>query len=287
MKQSLKTTFLFSFGLLIACGDTDKDGLSDAEEKELGTDPESSDSDGDGLNDYEEATDLNTDPTQKDSDGDGYWDSWEITEGTDPTDAESKIYTGGWPYQPDKGEGGSMDDASLTVGVEMPRLELMDQFGEMVDLYDFSKQGKLTIVDISAMWCGPCRGFAAWLSDSTMSDGVENPDLQGSIDYWQSQHPTLREKIHSGKVQWLTILGQNSYGDVPAASDLAAWYADYPDPYIPVLADTSDSFLANNFLDNGWPTIFLLDGNMVVGMVPGGGNSFYQVLEYVDDLELD
>jgi len=275
MNRTLKTMFLLSFGLMTACGDTDKDGLSDAEEKELGTDPESVDSDGDGLTDYEEATELNTDPTQKDSDGDGYWDPWEITEGSDPMDADSKIYIGGWPYQPDKKEGAAQADANLSVGAEMTRVKLLDQFGEEVDLFDFSKHGKLTIVDVSAIWCGPCNGMASWLSGG--------PDSYG----WGEAYPTIADKVHSGKVHWITILGEDSGGAIPDVSKLAQWYADYPDPNIPVLADTSDSLFKNSYLSGGWPTVFVLDGNMVVGVVPGGGNNFYQALDYIEGLDLD
>lgn len=44
------------------------------------------DQDGDGLSDAEEAA-LGTDPTLADSDGDGYWDGWEQAAGSDPLDA--------------------------------------------------------------------------------------------------------------------------------------------------------------------------------------------------------
>jgi len=51
--------------------DLDKDGLENGLEVELGTNPKSSDSDGDGLSDYGEYCKYRTDPTKKDSDEDG------------------------------------------------------------------------------------------------------------------------------------------------------------------------------------------------------------------------
>ena len=58
-----------------ACDDDDdNDGLSDAEESQLGTDPLLADTDGDGLSDKEES-DGNTDPLRDDSDGDGVLDN--------------------------------------------------------------------------------------------------------------------------------------------------------------------------------------------------------------------
>ncbi len=88
--------------------DTDLDGLSDAEEVALGTnpalidsdgdslsdfievkstqktDPMKADTDGDGLNDYEEINNWGTDPLIADTDGDGYDDGSEVKAGYNP-----------------------------------------------------------------------------------------------------------------------------------------------------------------------------------------------------------
>ncbi|MHC4331794.1 MAG: M56 family metallopeptidase [Planctomycetota bacterium] len=55
--------------------DLDKDGLENRLEAELGTNPKSSDTDGDSLSDYDEHCKYRTDPTKKDSDEDGKPDS--------------------------------------------------------------------------------------------------------------------------------------------------------------------------------------------------------------------
>lgn len=68
--------------------DSDGDGLSDAREAELGTDPNNPDSDGDGINDGDEVT-LGTDPNNTDTDGDGVSDGEEVAAGSDPNDASS------------------------------------------------------------------------------------------------------------------------------------------------------------------------------------------------------
>lgn len=54
--------------------DTDGDGLTDAAERTLGTDPELADTDGDGLSDGEE-DEAGTSPLARDSDGDGLDDA--------------------------------------------------------------------------------------------------------------------------------------------------------------------------------------------------------------------
>lgn len=58
--------------------DSDGDGLSDAEELQLGTDPHNPDTDGDGLTDGEEVKKYFTDPLNPDTDYDGLTDGAEV-----------------------------------------------------------------------------------------------------------------------------------------------------------------------------------------------------------------
>ena len=62
---------------------------------EGGSDP-SVDTDGDGLTDAEER-ELGSDPAKVDTDGDGWEDGVEDGYHTDPADASDHPYTGGWP----------------------------------------------------------------------------------------------------------------------------------------------------------------------------------------------
>lgn len=61
-------------------GNTDKDmdGLIKKEEKEIGTDPENPDTDGDGLKDGEEVNTYKSNPLNADTDGDGLKDGEEV-----------------------------------------------------------------------------------------------------------------------------------------------------------------------------------------------------------------
>jgi outer membrane protein OmpA-like peptidoglycan-associated protein len=70
--------------------DTDGDGLTDDEERELGTDPFNADTDGDGISDGDEVHIYHTDPLNKDTDGDGLSDYDEIfTYHTDPLNKDT------------------------------------------------------------------------------------------------------------------------------------------------------------------------------------------------------
>lgn len=64
--------------------DTDKDGLPDAKEGQIGTDFKSADSDSDGLTDGAEVNIWGTDPLKKDTDGDSFPDGQEVMNGFNP-----------------------------------------------------------------------------------------------------------------------------------------------------------------------------------------------------------
>jgi YD repeat-containing protein len=71
--------------------DPDGDGLTNTQEKTLGTNPTIADTDGDGLTDGQEDANHNgqrdaneTNPLSADTDGDGIPDGWEVTRGLSP-----------------------------------------------------------------------------------------------------------------------------------------------------------------------------------------------------------
>ena len=270
-------SLIFLSGLtLIACNkDTDGDGLTDREEADFGSDPEKVDSDDDGLTDAEEF-DYSSDPNNSDSDGDSYLDGWEIAEGTDPADAESRIYTGYWPYNPSKDDFDaptSASEVSTSDGSPLLRAELLDQFGDMVDLYDFAGQGKYVAVDISAIWCPPCNDLARAIANGNPNAG------------W-GRAP---EMVHNGDLYWLTILGENNSGRIPTLENLQDWYEDYPDDKVPVLADTENSDYVNSLIQGGWPTIWVFDENLelVAGPRPDSQGGHYYALDFISNLEVE
>jgi hypothetical protein len=64
--------------------DDDRDGLTNAEEAELGTNPHSFDTDNDSLSDIIEVRTMKTDPKKADTDGDGFSDGQEVLNGYNP-----------------------------------------------------------------------------------------------------------------------------------------------------------------------------------------------------------
>lgn len=259
---------------LVACGDkeeedTDGDGISDTDEEALGTDPENADSDADGLEDGVEA-DMGTDPLAVDTDGDTYWDSWEVTEGTDPLDESSRIYIGYWPYNPDKDsmEMGDWSDFDGSEDQFLPGTQLLDQWGDTVDLHDFAGQGKPIMIDVSAIWCGPCNGLASWLSG-------------GSDPYdWNSYWPHVREAVENGDMYWITVLSQDNNGNVPDLSDLEGWYEDYTDERVAILSDENEDFVQ---IVSAFPSMFFFDENFQLVQAPGSVN-FYKPMDVAEEM---
>ena len=125
--------------------DTDSDGLVECEELELGTDPNAADSDEDGLTDAEEVA-LGTDPLTIDTDGDGYDDGVEADCVSDPLNAEEVCYACGWEHN----DPGNLESNGSEVGDVVANIQLVDQCGEMVDLWDF--HGEYHVLYMTAAW---------------------------------------------------------------------------------------------------------------------------------------
>ncbi len=64
--------------------DADNDGISNADEKTKGLNPNEYDTDGDGLSDKAEIEQYKTDPKKADTDGDTFWDGVELMKGYNP-----------------------------------------------------------------------------------------------------------------------------------------------------------------------------------------------------------
>ncbi len=269
---------------LMACQDKSDGGDSGAaassepassEDDGTADEDDGTDSDGDGLTDAQEAS-LGTDPNAPDTDGDGYSDGAEAEAGSDPTDAESGIYIGGWPYNPDKDALGSPGwDTTAAVGVQVPRFTAIDQFGQTVDLYDFAGHGKPIVIDTGTIWCVPCKALAAYLATGDMSHLVWDQDEETGEDeyypWWDASYEGLAERVSSGEIYWITVLFSTSESHGPSTQeDCEAWDAEFPNPAIPVLAD-SDLLLHDWIPVGSYPLLNLLNDDMTLRVHETGG----------------
>ena len=263
----MRVAWLVVAALTVACNsDADGDGLDAAAEKALGTDPKLADTDGDGIDDAKEA-DSSTDPLLADTDKDGMSDGDELLYGFDPLDEKSDGYKGGWPMQEvavkDGVEGDGKPGTAVAIGKRFPRWHFVDHFGDEVDLYDFSAQGKKVIVDVSAQWCPPCNA---------MADYMDGNDAVWGDDAFAASLKPLRDGVDSGDLLWVTVLPEQNDGSAATVKTVKEWHKAYPTEAIPVLADTagpggSGAKSAEAYViaqTGGWPTFMLLNENMTV-----------------------
>ena len=153
--------------------DSDNDGLDDwAELYETGTDPWNPDTDNDDLLDGDEIA-LGTNPHASDTDGDGLPDAWEVANGLDPTSAvgddgasgdpdgdnltnAQERQLGTDPLNPDTDDDGLDDDVEIVLGTD-PLNDDMDGDG-LLDGYEVN-----------------VLGSSPWLHD-TDGDGLDDDE---------------------------------------------------------------------------------------------------------------
>lgn len=101
--------------------------------------------DGDCLTDAEEA-ELGTNPNAVDSDGDGISDCDEIACVSNPADPNEKCYACGWKHN----DPGNLVSTGAKEGDVIANLDLIDQCKEPVHLWDFAQE--YHILFMTAAW---------------------------------------------------------------------------------------------------------------------------------------
>jgi hypothetical protein len=154
-------------------GDLDGDGLTNAEEEELGTDPANPDTDGDGVNDGDE-NDDGTDPLDHmsfaDADGDLVPDAIEAANGSDPTDPMSFLDS----------DGGSTADHIESIAFPSFGIPVTDVQDPGDDRRDFDGDGLPDLLEIA-------NGADPASSESPTANGAadDNGDsLTNAVEAW-------------------------------------------------------------------------------------------------------
>lgn len=143
-----------AFGTNIFASDTDGDGIPDYNEvtRIPNTDPTCADTDDDGLSDYDEITKYYTDPVLFDTDGDGASDGKEIELNFDPRSYDYSFYVS---YVPETDTNENPDTVRPTVQVSLSPEQLNslsitrdDSFdsstlGYMGDAYEYEVEGEV------------------------------------------------------------------------------------------------------------------------------------------------
>ena len=195
-----------------------------------------------------------------------------------------KSYFGGWPVNPEKsklsdpgfknpcpGEIGCECNSNVDckigacikmprgqwcspdIGVQVPNYKSIDQYGEEVELYDFSGHGKYVVIEMSASWCRPCNLLAEWMTFGE----IELADFR----WWKPEYSKIREMVLNEDIFFINVQYEDKYKDNANLESLEEWFQTYPENLIPLLADYN-KILHKWVKPNGLPCIIVLDENM-------------------------
>ncbi|MCO4743481.1 MAG: TlpA family protein disulfide reductase [Proteobacteria bacterium] len=123
------------------------------------------------------------------------------------------------------------------VGEVPDDFRLLDQHGDTVSLWQF--YGSVVIVDISTMWCAPCRALAE------TTEEVQNEYAKDGVVY-------------------VTILAENVENEPPSHEDLNSWADAYGIVSSPVVADPEGEWSSASVQNGNYPVLLVLDRELVV-----------------------
>jgi hypothetical protein len=239
--KSLKTVPLFGLLLvsgLIACTkDDDGDGelgLSLSLSLSLGTEGDGDPGDGDpGDGDPGDGDPGDGDPGDGDP-GDGDPGDGDPGDG-DPGDGD------GDPV----GCGADPGWGAVAIGQPVKHIAAYNHLGEAVNVCDWA--GTPIVMDLSALWCGPCHMASEYLATGATQDPFSGIG------------PDLRAMIGDGSAIWLTFLVQDDTEGDATTMHAAAWDAMYHHDNIPVLNELDTPMLPNYLQVGCWPTAWVID----------------------------
>jgi len=142
-----------------------------------------------------------------------------------------------WPCEvPIEGIASPAGGFGFFPGNTIPRGALVDQHGNTVDPWQF--WGKVLVVDVSTMWCSPCRQIACY-----------------------AQH--THESYEADGVVYLTVLPQNTHGGPPSIDDLNDWARDFK-LTAPILSDPDHRWSRAATPTNSFPALVVANRELIV-----------------------
>ncbi len=196
------------------------DGTGDDGGGDDGGDP-NVDSDNDGLTNWDENNKYHTDPHDSDSDDDGYSDGDEVLEhGTNPLNEYNRPYIGDYKIgdcaeYPNKATTGPHGSRTIDVGAgpaivplylpndTLKNEQLIDQFGEKVDLYSFCG------VNLDLL-------FVQW-------NQLSGPTEYAALTCWIQDMVNVEKYYRDYGYQLVIVLTQNNQTQLPTQEDVQAF----------------------------------------------------------------
>ena len=128
---------------------------------------------------------------------------------------------------------GTLQGEGCKAGEVLDDHRALDQHGDEVSLWQF--YGSCMLVDISTMWCGPCRTLAETFQETADS------------------YP---------EVQFVSVLPEDDFGDPASVTKLGEW-ADFYDIDAPVLNDDA-GWHRCSVPEDSYPAVLIVGPDMQV-----------------------
>ena len=98
-----------------------------------------------------------------------------------------------------------------------------------------------------------------------------------------STYGSMPQKVYNEEIYMITIITDNENNTPTSLNDLEHWYTDFPNPLVPVLADTATSDYKDVYIEVAHPSIYVFDENMQLVAGPMDGDHFAAV-DFIDNL---
>jgi len=160
---------------------------------------------------------------------------------------------------------------SLQSGDTFPQFKAIDQFNEIVDIYDFANnEGKYILIEMGASWCSPCHSLAGWLA-------WDEKEIK-SKRFWKDDYDIIYDLVKNKEVYFITILYEDEFRDNATYDTAYEWYDTYPDEHIPILVD-ENKLLHSIIRPTGIPAVSLISPDMkIITLSSRGFNGAFDYL---------